>query len=592
MLQHGGPTQAVSCRRIGLRSYPASLASTITLYNYGDMTPAELRSLVGQGESLTTEFKRGRSNTLNDEAIVEAVVCLANGAGGVLLLGVDDNGRITGLDPRHGRTTEPHLLQAMILNRTDAPVATDVEVITVDGKQVAVITVPAMSTPVGTRSGKYVRRTLRADGKPECAPYLLHEMLSVGLTAQGRDYAATPARGATLSHLDSSEFDRFRHLCRDGRGDQALADASDLDILRALRLVLPEQDNQLTLGAVLLFGTSEALAQFVPTAEVVFHELRDGAIIANETLRLPLLRTAERLYDLVAVRNWEQELLVGLHRIGVPRIPHGTVRESIANALVHRDYAEMGPIQVQLTESAFRVSSPGGFPPGITLANMLDDSRPRSPVLAEAFKRAGIVDRAGRGITLMYQQLLRAGHGEPDYSATNEKAVIVTIPTTEADLEMARFVVDYENAAGSPLNLHQLRILHEIKVMGPQTASELTDSLHESISIIRAQLARLVEMGLVEPRGSGRSRRHHLSAAFYRRAESSEYIRLQDTDPIQQEQMVLTYVDQFHSITRGKAAELCRLSPSQARVLLRRLVDAGELQMHGQRRGAYYTRAR
>lgn len=556
------------------------------------MTPDDVRSLAQQGESLTLEFKRGRNNRLNDEIIVEAVVCLANGAGGVLLLGVEDDGRITGLDPRHGPTTEPHLLQAMILNRTDAPIATDVEVVAVDDKEVAVVTVPAMSTPVGTKSGKYVRRTLRADGKPECAPYLLHEMLSVGLAAQGRDYAATPARGATLSHLDSSEFDRFRRLCRDGRGDKTLADASNVDILRALRLVLPEQDNQLTLGAVLLFGTTDALARFVPTAEVVFHELRQGAITWDETLRLPLLMTAERLYDLIKVRNSEQELMVGLHRIGVPRVPEGTVRESIANALVHRDYAEMGPIQVQLTESSFRVSSPGGFPAGITLANLLDDSRPRSPVLAEAFKRAGIVDRAGRGITLMYQQLLRAGRGEPDYSATNEKAVIVTIPTSDADLEMVRFVVDYENSTGSALNLHQLRILHEIKVMGPQTVSELIDNLHESASVTRTQLARLAEMGLVEPRGAGRSRRHHLTAAFYRRAESSEYVRLQDTDPIQQEHMVLTYVDQFGSITRGKAAELCRLSPNQARVLLRKLVDAGHLHMHGQRRGAYYTRVR
>lgn len=415
-------------------------------------------------------------------------------------------------------------------------------------------------------------------------------MLSIGLTAQGRDYAATPARGASESDLDTTEFDRFRRLCSTGRGDKTLTETSDLDILRALRSVLPEQDNQLTLGAILLFGKPEALARFVPAAEVVFHELRKGAITADETLRQPLFRVAERLYDLIDVRNSEQELMVGLHRIGVPRVPEGTIRESIANALVHRDYAEMGPIQVQLTESFFRVSSPGGFPAGITLANLLDDSRPRSPILAEAFKRAGLVDRAGRGVSRMYQQMLRAGRGEPDYSATNDKAVIVTITTSDADLEMVRFVVEYEDTTGSVLNLHQLRILHEIKVMGPQTASELVESLHESTAVTRSKLVRLAEIGFVEPRGSGRNRRHHLTAAFFRLAESSEYVRLQDTDPIQQEHMVLTYLDQFGRITRGKAAELCRLSPDQARVLLRKLVIGGELEMHGARRGAYYVK--
>ena len=554
------------------------------------MTPDEVRSLAAAGETMTVEFKRGKSKHLNDDIVVDAVVCLANGRGGVLLLGVEDNGGITGLDPRHGATTEPHLLQAMILNKTDAPVATDVEIVEIDDKSVGVVFVPAMGMPVGTKAGKYVRRTLRADGKPECTPYLLHEMISVGLTAQGRDYAATPARGASEADLNSEEFDHFRWLCGSGRGDKTLADASNLDILRALRLVLPEQDNQLNLGAILLFGTPETLARFVPTAEVVFHELRESTITADETLRLSLFRTAERLFNLIDVRNSEQELIVGLHRLGIPRIPEGTIRESIANALVHRDYAEMGPTAVQLTESYFRVYSPGGFPAGITLANLLDDSRPRSPILAEAFKRAGIVDRAGRGVSLMYQQLLRAGRGEPDYSASNPKAVIITIATSDADLEMVRFVVEYENSTGSSLNLHQLRILHEVKVMGPQTAAELVESLHESTNVIRTQLARLAEMGFIEPRGSGRNRRNHLTAAFYRLAESSAYVRLQDTDPIQQNHMVLTYVDQFGRITRGKAAELCRLSPDQARVLLRRLVDAGELEMHGQRRGAYYVR--
>ena len=77
--------------------------------------------LTAAGESLTLEFKRGKARALNDDTIVEAVVCLANGSGGLLLLGVEDDGRITGLDPRHGTRTEPHLLQAMILNKTEAP---------------------------------------------------------------------------------------------------------------------------------------------------------------------------------------------------------------------------------------------------------------------------------------------------------------------------------------------------------------------------------------------------------------------------------------------------------------------------------------
>lgn len=560
------------------------------MHNYGSMTPEELRAVIAGGESLSVEFKRAIQGALNDNAITEAVICLANGEGGLLLLGVEDDGTVTGVAPRHGSFTDSNLLQAMILNKTDTPVATHVQIFDLSGLPVVLIEVPKMPMPVGTKTGKYVRRSLKVDGKPECLPYPLHEMLSVGLAAQGRDYAATPARGSSKNDLDSEEFHRFRRLCKIGKGDRLLAELSDDEILRGLRLVLPEFDDTLTLGAILLFGTQDAVARYVPTAEVMFQELRNGTVAANETMTSPLFRAAERLFELIEVRNSEQELIVGLHRIGIPRVPPGTIRESIANALVHRDYSEVGPTTVQLTDDLFRVKSPGGFPSGITMSNFLDDSKPRSPILAEAFKRAGIVDRVGRGIREMYGQLLRTGRGVPDYSATNKNAVIVQIATSDADLEMVRFVLEFEESSGSVLLLPQLQILHEIKAMGPETTSELVEAIHESETIVRTHLARLAEMGLIESRGNGRSRRHHLTAAFFRLAQASAYVRFQDTDPIQQDHMILAFVDQFGSITRSKAAELCRLTPAQARAALRRLTEAGELRMLGERRGAYYVR--
>lgn len=553
------------------------------------MIPHALEELIAGGETMTLELKRATSlQTLNDNDIVEAVVCLANGDGGLLVLGVEDDGTITGLAHRHGDRTEPHLLAAMVLNRTEPNVATTVQLVETTGLVVAVIDVPDMPTPVGTKSGKYVRRSTKFDGSPECVPFLLHEMLSIGLSAQGRDYAGTPARGLVLDDLDPGEFRRFRRMCASGKGDRTLSESSDQDVLRALRLTHPELDGQLTLGAALLFGTQEGLERFVPTAETVFQVLEGGRIVVNETMRLPLFATAERLYDLIDVRNSEQELMIGLHRVGVPRIPSAIIRESIANALAHRDYSEQGPVSVQIGTDSLRVSSPGGFPAGINLNNLLDDSRPRSVILTEAFKRAGIVDRAGRGIAEMFQSQLRAGRGGPDYSSSNERSVIVTVPTADADLDLVRFVLEYEDDAQVVLSLPQLRILYELKVMGPQALAELMGALRQPEGLVRTQLARLAETGLVEPRGPGRNRRHHLTAAFYRAAQSSEYVRLQDTDPIQQKHMILSYVDQFEKITRGKAAELCRLSPDQARTVLKRLVESGDLRLVGQRRGAYY----
>lgn len=552
------------------------------------MTPDELEVLTAGGETLRVEFKRGARRNLNDDTIVEAVTCLANGGGGTLLLGVEDDGTITGLEPRHGAATQPHLLQAMIVNRTEPPVATLVDILAVKDRVVASISVPPADSPIGTSSGRYVRRRLDANGRPECAPYPLHDMLSVGLSSQGRDYAATPARGAVREDLDPAEFERFRVMCGSSRGDGVLASASDHDILRALRLVDPAS-NEVTLGAVALFGTEDALERFIPTAEVIFTEFREGQIVTSEVVRAPLLKTANRLYDLTTVRNTEQEVFIGLHRVGIRRVPETVIREVIANALVHRDYASLGPISVQLDDDSFRVASPGGFPPGITLENLLEDTRPRSPIIADTFKRAGVVDRAGRGVREIYDQLLRVGRGEPDYSRSTSSSVVVSVPTSRSDVETVRFVLDYEEKSGSRLNLLQLRLIHELKTMGPQSIGELSTALNESDTRVRAQMTRLAEQGLVEAQGSGRHRRNHLTAAFYRSAQSSEYVRLQDTDPIQQDRMVLSYVEQYGSITRRKVAELCRLGTDQARVVLRRLVESNRLELRGERRTAHYV---
>jgi len=345
------------------------------------------------------------------------------------------------------------------------------------------------------------------------------------------------------------------------------------------------------LGAILMFGTPQALASVVPTAEVIVQEERSGAIVLDEQIRAPLLRSAERVADLLDARNAEQELQIGLHRVRVPRLPEAIVREVVANAMVHRDYSELGPITIRLTETGLRVKSPGGFPPGITLANVVDDSHPRSVILADAFKRAGLVDRAGRGVPRMFDTLFRLGRNGPDFSATNDHAVIVSIPTSDADLEMVRFVIDHEESTGAQLPLRQLWILHAIKTSGPADVGELTRELTSNEAAVRSDLLRLTEAGLIEVRGSGRGRRYHLTPSFYRAADAGAYVRVRGFEPIQQDQMVLSYVDAWGTITRSKAAELCRLSPGEARNMLRRLVASGELELRGERRGAHYVRA-
>ena len=102
-------------------------------------------------------------------------------------------------------------------------------------------------------------------------------------------------------------------------------------------------------------------------------------------------------------RNGEQELMVGMFRVGVPNYSEPAFREGLANALIHRDYTRLGAVHVQWHEDRLEISSPGGFPEGVRLDNLLvTPPRPRNLLLADSFRRAGLVERTARGIDTIF----------------------------------------------------------------------------------------------------------------------------------------------------------------------------------------------
>lgn len=113
-----------------------------------------------------------------------------------------------------------------------------------------------------------------------------------------------------------------------------------------------------------------------------------------------------------------------------------------------------------------------------------------------------------------------------------------------------------------------------------------------------AQLARgfgkrtleaLTEAGLVEAHGNTRGRSYTLSAAVYSVvSDKAAYTRQVGFGPIQHEQMVLSYIRQHGQIKRAEVMALCRLTEGQAKELLRRLVVASKIELHGAGRGATY----
>ena len=556
---------------------------------------AGLGNLIAEGETFTVEFKGEEGGPLSDADLVEAVICLANGDGGVLLVGVEDDRRTTGARPRHesGRT-DPTRVGSLVASRTQPPVRVSVDLVEVGGTSVLVVEVPDEPHVVGTTGGRYVRRALDVHGRPTCVPFHAHEMLSREIDRGRRDYAALEVPGARWDDLDPLEFERMRSLVRSNgsRADAALLELSDLDIARALGVVSGTgEDIGVRVGALLLFGRDAAVREHVLTHEVAFQVLDGTRVVVNEFLRGPLLRVADNLLERFRARNSEEEVPVGLLRIGIPAYPETSFREALANGLVHRDYTRLGAVHVQWHEDRIEISSPGGFPEGVAVENLLSvPPHPRSPILADAFKRAGLVERTGRGVNLIFEGQARYGRALPDYGRSSDTDVVVVIPGGPASLQIARFVAERARE-GRELPFDALLVLNELARDREMTTAQAVALLHTTDADARARLNRLADDGIVDAVGSGRGRRYRLAAGVYRAlGEAAAYVRNLGFEPLRQEQMVLQYVDSHGSIARREAMELCGLTGPQATRLLGRLVRRGDLVASGERRWTRYER--
>jgi len=557
----------------------------------------DLRNLIAGGETLTAEFKSDRRK-ISDGEIYDEIVSFANTSGGTLLIGVEDNGKVTGAKPRHGASTDPLRLQAAIFGNTVPSINTRVSVVRLENQDVLAIQVDRYPEPCATAGGKSLRRVIGGDGKPQSVPFYPRDQRSMRIDLGLLDFSAQPVESASFEDLDPLEFERLRQAVARLRGDATLKVLTDQELAKALRLV-ETSGRGLTpnVAGLLMLGRPDVLRRLLPTHSVLFQVLDDsGNVVADETpfeSAAPLLRALSEVELRFAARNREREVTVGLFRLPVPDYAPESFREAVNNAVLHRDFSRMDAVYIQLHPDHLLITNPGGFPEGITLQNILvHEPKPRNPRLAEAFKRIGLVEQTGRGVDRIFFGQLRYGRPAPDYARSDSSGVRVVLRGGEASLEFAAFVFE-EDRAGRPLSLDELLVLNQLfheRRIDSETAAQL---LQKGPADGHAVLERLHERGLVEAKGEKRGRVYYLSAASYRQlGQAAGYVRTHGISAIRQEAMVLEYVAAHGRIERGQVMELCGLTSPQAGRLLIRLCTAGRLKRKGTPpRWTYYVAA-
>jgi len=373
------------------------------------INPVEVLTLLNWHEYEELEFKSARGGV--PKSLWETYSAMANTHGGVILLGVEDDGTVSGVrDPARIKKS----FWDTINNRGKVSVnlLVDADVAEADHKQGVIL---AIRVPRASRSQRPVflgqnpltgtyRRNF--EGDYHCTEQEVGRMLS--------DRAETPADSCilesfTLDDLDLPSFQQYRQRFASHKPNHPWLSENDRELLRKLggwRRDRATDEEGLTVAGLLMFGKDEAIREGVPQYHVDYRERLSDDPEIRWTDRLTMDGTwSANLFQfyLLVIQRLSRDLKLpfqlgsDLFRKG-ETVVHEAIREALVNALIHADYQGRGGIIVEKHSDRFEFSNPGTLL--ISLDQLLQGniSECRNKGLQLMFMLIGGAEKAGSGV--------------------------------------------------------------------------------------------------------------------------------------------------------------------------------------------------
>jgi ATP-dependent DNA helicase RecG len=368
------------------------------------MNAEDIRRLASQGEGQQLEFKRSLAEL---DTATRTVAAFANAGGGLLLFGVRDSGEIIGV--KIGQTTKERIT-SRITGATDPALYPSVEYINVEGRVVIAVRVAPSDNRPHLAEGRAYKRVGAADVRLERDEY---ERLL--LTRSRAVYGRQPVVEARYADLDE---ERIRWYLAQRAEKRAISapDSPLPDLLTGLGAVV-ERAGQLipTRAGILFFGRDPQA--WIPHSQVRVARFQ-GTSTTHFIDRADLSGTLPEMIDAAEQfirRNTRLAArVVGFRRREVTEYPYEAIREAVCNAVCHRDYRILGAsVRIMVFADRIEVNSPGGLPPGMTLANIERKHVLRNPLIANYLYDIFYIEKWGTGIARMRRLMREHGLAEP-----------------------------------------------------------------------------------------------------------------------------------------------------------------------------------
>ncbi len=338
------------------------------------MEVGELLAIIANGEDYRHQFK---ADITNVNSLASEMVAFGNSSGGMILIGVNDDGSLSGLDDEDIRRINQNIANAAstIVRPAINPITQNFTL--PEGKVLLLTVEEGLNKPYMDSNG-YIWVKSGSDKRRVTAREELQRIFQAANLIHADE---TPVNGSSIDDLDVEFFDAFFEKEYGERvEDQGISRAQLLENMNLAH------NGRLNICGMLLFSSKSyvRLPVFIVKA-VAFPgvDIEDETYIDSQDITGKLSDVYRYTLSFVLrnIRHVQKEQ--GFNSLGEPEIPRIALEELIANALIHRDYFISAPVRVLIFADRVEIISPGHLPNNLTIENIkMGNSNVRNPILA------------------------------------------------------------------------------------------------------------------------------------------------------------------------------------------------------------------
>lgn len=441
--------------------------------------------------------------------ILKHLVAFSNAEGGQLIIGIEDDGQITGFNHKGAHKIDEYR-NICITELKETPLNVrfdiyDVKNVNDQDDQIIIISVEvSIDRVIKSYDGKVY---LRQNDKSKELNY--EQILQLQYDRGQRSFEDEIVEIADLSDIDDAVMSEYKSIMN-------ITDLTNEEVLRARYFLV---DGKLTNAGILLFGKnpckflSQARLRFVRYDGMKAKVGTEINIVKEKTFEgaIPIIIKEAREFINTQMREFQYLDQDGRFKI-MPEYPEFAWFEGIVNALTHRNYSMRGEhIKVVMFDDRMEILSPGLLPNIVTIENILNQRYSRNPRIARVLCEFGWVKEMNEGVKRIYSEMEKLFLKRPTYHEPNNNVLLVlennVLNRTMRTEDHIKNVISEEKF--KMLSIEAMIVLHYMynsgEVMTTKKASELTE---RGTTFCRKMLRKLEDEGLLEWHGTSKTDRN------------------------------------------------------------------------------------